>query len=79
MWLVGIVGFFNGQFWVGDGPVCSRCAPSWATTFGRVLYLLVVVCLLLLVWQLAPFKRSGETTPNPTLERDAPQAARPSP
>jgi len=67
MWVLAVVGFFNGQNWVSDSPICVRCAPSWATTFGRVLYVLLAICVFLLVWKfLAP--RSGEMTPNPSIQ-----------
>ena len=55
-WLVGLVGFFNGQVWVGDSPVCVRCAPRWATSFGKLLYGLVAVCLLLVAGKFGFFR-----------------------
>ena len=72
MWIAAIVGFFNGQIWVGDGPLCTRCAPSWATTFGRVLYVMLAICILLLVWQI--FAPKG-VTPNIRLLSDASESA----
>jgi hypothetical protein len=72
MWIAAIVGFFNGQIWVGDGPLCTRCAPSWATTFGRVLYVMLAICILLLVWQI--FTPKG-VTPNSRLLSDASASA----
>jgi hypothetical protein len=68
MWLVAIVGFFNGQNWVSDGPVCSRCAPSWATTFGRVLWVLLIICILLLVWEFGLSRLRSDMTPNPSIQ-----------
>jgi hypothetical protein len=73
MWLVAIVGFFNGQNWVSDGSVCVRCAPSWTTTFGRVLYVLLAICILLLIWRFGAF-RSSDMTPNPSIQSGRPQA-----
>jgi hypothetical protein len=44
MWVASVVGFFFGQNWVNtEGPLCTRCAPSWATAFGRVLYVLLAL------------------------------------
>ena len=75
MWLLAIVGFFNGQNWVNDeGPLCIRCAPSWTTTFGRVLYVLLAICVLLLIWQFAT-KSDKEVTPNSRLLSDASASA----
>jgi hypothetical protein len=71
MWIAAIVGFFNGQIWVGDGPLCTRCAPSWATTFGRVLYVLLTICILLLIWQVFAAKSEKGVTPNSRLLSDA--------
>ena len=68
MWLAAAVGFFYGQNWVSDGPVCARCAPSSATTFGRVLYVLLVIGVLLLVWKFGLFRSTGEMTPNPSIQ-----------
>src|SRR6478752_1252807 len=71
MWLLAVVGFFNHQIWVeDDGPLCTRCAPSWATTLGRVLYVLMAICILLLVWQ---FTRGSQrdVSPNSRLLSDA--------
>ena len=75
MWLAAIVGFFNGQIWVGDGPLCTRCAPSWATTLGRVLYVLLAICILLLVWQVFAPKGEKGVTPNSRLVSDAYESA----
>jgi hypothetical protein len=51
-WLLAVVGFFNGQIWVSDeGAISARCTPSWATALGRVIYVLMAICILLLVWQ----------------------------
>jgi len=72
MWIAAIVGFFSGQIWVGDGPLCTRCAPSWATTFGRVLYVMLAICILLLVWQI--FAPKG-VAPNSRLLSDASASA----
>ena len=71
MWLAAIVGFFNGQAWVSDGPLCTRCAPSWTTTFGRVLYVLLAICILLLVWQVFAPKGEKGVTPNSRFLSDA--------
>ena len=76
MWLANIVGFFNaqiGQQW--DGPLCTRCAPSWATTFGRVLYVMAAICILLLIWQAFAPKGEKGVTPNSRLLSDASAAA----
>jgi hypothetical protein len=53
---------------VSDGPVCSRCAPSWATTLGRVLWALLVICILLLVWQFGLSRPRPDMTPNPSIQ-----------
>ncbi len=58
-----------------DAPVCARCAPSWATTSGRVLYLLLAIGVLLLGWKFGLFRSAGEMTPNPRSRADAPRAA----
>jgi len=68
MWLAAVVGFFYEQNWVSDGPVCARCAPSWATRFGRVLYLLLTIGILLLVWKFGLFRSTGEMTPNRSIQ-----------
>jgi len=77
MWLVAVVGFFNGQNWVSDGPVCSRCAPSWATMFGRVLWVLLIICVLLLVWQFGLSKPHSDVTPNPSIQSGRAGSAKP--
>lgn len=54
-WLVDIVLLFSGQAPnAGDGPVCQRCAPRWASALGQFLYVLIGVCLVLIIWQFAP-------------------------
>src|SRR2546423_1402497 len=68
MWLAAVVGFFYGQNWVSDGPVCARCAPTLATTFGRVLYLLLAIGILLLVWKFGLFKGTVRMTLNPSIQ-----------
>lgn len=71
---MAVVGFFNGENWVNtEGPLCTRCAPSWATTFGRVLYVLLAICILLLVWQV--FAPKASVTPNSRLLSDASESA----
>ena len=76
MWLLAVVGFFNGQNWVNtDGPLCTRCAPSWTTTFGRVLYVLLAICFALLVWQVFAPKGDQRVTPNSRLLGDASESA----
>ena len=68
-WVAGVVAFLNGQFPpVDDGPVCVRCAPSWATALGRFLYVLVAICLALLVWRFASFLGNRDVTPNPSIQ-----------
>jgi len=52
-WLVALVGFLHGHVLVGDGPVCVRCAPRWATGFGSFLYALIAIGLALAVWKFA--------------------------
>src|SRR4051812_42344818 len=75
IWLLAVVGFFNGQNWVSDdGPLCTRCAPSWTTTFGRVLYVLLAICIVLLVWQLGPWGPK-HVTPNSRSLGDASESA----
>jgi hypothetical protein len=56
LWLVGLVGFLNGQVWVDGDPICIRCAPRWATAFGRILYALIAICLVLAAWKFGFFK-----------------------
>jgi hypothetical protein len=72
MWIAAVVGFFYGQNWVNtEGPLCTRCAPSWTTTFGRVLYALLAIGILLLVWQVFAPKGERGVTPNSRLLGDA--------
>jgi catechol 2,3-dioxygenase-like lactoylglutathione lyase family enzyme len=71
LWLLAVVGFFNGHIWVSDdGPLCIKCAPSWATALGRVLYVLLAICILLLVWQVFLPTSSEDVTPNSPLLGD---------
>jgi hypothetical protein len=56
LWLVRLVGFLDGQVWVGGDAVCVRCAPRWATASGRILYALIAVCLLLVAWKFGLFR-----------------------
>src|SRR4051812_17414791 len=75
MWLLAVVGFFNGQIWVSDdGPLCTKCAPSWATRLGRALYVLMAICILLLVWQFT-HKSERDVSPNSRLLSDASESA----
>ena len=71
-WLLAIVGFFHAQISdIPPGPLCTRCAPTWSTTFGKALYVLLAVCIVLLLWQLfAPSSQRG-VTPNSRLLSDA--------
>lgn len=68
MWVAAVVGFFFGQNWVNtERPLCTRCAPSWATTFGRVVYVLLAIGILLLLWQVLAPKGEKGVTPNRLL------------
>ena len=70
MWIAGVVGFFLGLGVNTEGPLCTRCAPSWATTLGRVLYVMLAICILLLVWQVFAPKGERAVTPNRALLSD---------
>jgi hypothetical protein len=76
MWLVSVVGFFYGQIWLNtDGPLCTRCAPGWTTALGRVLYVLLAICIALTIWKFAT-QTAKDVTPNNRLLSDASAALR---
>jgi hypothetical protein len=71
-WVLAVVGFFNGHIWVdGDeGSICTRCTPNWASMLGRVIYLLMAICILLLLWQFT-HKTEKDAMPNVLGKTDA--------